>query len=291
MRCGGWTVGCLVGSIGLVVISGCVSLGDHRRLQAARRSLAAEKEALAQELFDARNVNDSFRTRVGSLEGERETRVELLANLRKENELLDELRKTSQSALEEMAGKQRLGDVGFAGPKLPAALNAALKRFAGEHSTAVAFDAARGTVKWKADLLFAIGSDVVKESSLGALRAFAEVIKSPAAADFEVIVVGHTDKRPIVSSTTKAKHPTNWHLSAHRAISVAFVLRKNGYEPERIGVMGCGEYRPVADDTTEAGSSRNRRVEIYLVPKGAIVQTAAGWRTDGEAPAVARLSP
>ncbi len=292
MRCGGWMIGCIAGGCCLVVLSGCVSVEQHRRLEAARRNLTAEKESLAQELFDARNVNDSLRTRVSSLEHELETKDELVANLRQENELLDEMRRTAQAALEEMGGRQALPEIAISGPKLPGPLDNALKRFADEHPTAVVYDSARGTVKWKADLLFALGSDVVKESSMEALRGFSDVIKSRAAADFEVIVVGHTDNTPIVRAATKTKHPTNWHLSGHRAISVAFVLKKYGYTPERIGVMGYGEYRPIADNTNQASKSQNRRVEIYLIPTGAIVPASsadAGWRVEGQTLAFVRL--
>lgn len=267
-------IGFVAGCACMVVGSGCVSLDGYRRLQASHRSVSAEKETVAKDLFDARTVNDSLRTRVGSLEREMETKDELVTRLRRENEVLDEMRKTARSALEDMADKQVLGDITI-GSKLPEALDNALKRFADEHPTAVTYDAPRGTVKWKADLLFAIGSDVVKQSSMAALRSFTEVIKSAAAADFEVIVVGHTDNRPIVRAATKAKHPTNWHLSAHRAISVAFVLQKEGYSSGRVGVMGYGEHRPAGDNATEAGSSQNRRVEIYLVPRGAIVEASA----------------
>ncbi len=279
MRWRGWLSGSLAGAFIVAAVSGCVSVNEHRRLRAQHRTALAGKVAIEQELFDVRTANDSLRARMDSFGSEMETKAELLANLRKENSLLDEMRKTAQSTLEEMAGNQRLGDIAIAGPKLPAELDTALKRFSDEHPTAVTYDAARGTVKWKADLLFAIGSDVVKESSLESLRAFSEVIKSSAAAEFEVIVVGHTDNRPIVRPTTKAKHPTNWHLSTHRAIAVAFALQKYGYQTNRIGVMGYGEHRPIADNATQAGSSQNRRVEIYLLPRGAIVQASAGVAT------------
>ena len=291
MRGGGWMVNCFAGGCCLIVLSGCVSMDQHRRSEAARRMLTADKESMSRELFDARTVNDSLRTRVGSLEHELETKDELIVNLRQENELLDEMRKTAQAALEEMAGRQTLPEIAISGPKLPQPLDNALKRFADQHPTAVAYDSARGIIKWKADLLFALGSDVVKESSMEALRSFADVVKSPAAAGFEVIVVGHTDNTPIVRAPTKAKHPTNWHLSGHRAISVAEVLKRHGYMPERLGVMGYGEYRPIADNTKEAGKSQNRRVEIYLVPTGAIVPASAdaGWRVEGRALAFVRL--
>jgi len=288
MRGFGSLVGCSVVGLSLIVSSGCASMDQYKRLQAAHRRGQAERETLLQEMTDVRAANDSLRSRVGSLERELDTKAELLANLRKENDLLDNLREKTQTALDDMAGRQQLGDIAIIGPKLPAQLDTALKQFAERHPTAVVYDPARGTVKWKADLLFALGSDVVKQSSMEAMRGFAEVIMSPAASEFEVFVAGHTDNRPIVRPQTKAKHPTNWHLSAHRAISVASVLTNYGYAPRRVSVMGLGEHRPVADNASETGASQNRRVEIYLVPRGVLIQSAEGpaVRLDGARVAV-----
>ena len=289
MRYRKWTAGLALGCWVVIASGGCVSLDDHRKLQAQNRTLAADKEALAKELFDLRGGSGSLQTRAASLERELATKDELIANLRGENEILDEMRKEYQAELESMADRQTLSEVVIAGPKLPQALDNQLKRFADEHPGVVEYDAARGSVKWKADLLFALASDVVKQSSMEALEHFTSIVKSPSAADFEVVVVGHTDDRPITKAATKAKHPTNWHLSAHRAIAVATILLKNGYRSERIGVMGCGEYRPAAANSTETGRSQNRRVEIYLIPTGSVVRSAYGWRANGEALAFSRI--
>lgn len=278
---------------GLVAAStlGCASLDDYRRLQAAHRSLKAEKEGIRQDLFDSRSVNDSLRTRATSLDRELAVKDELLANLRGENELLEEMRRTATDSLEQIAGKQTLGHIMLAGPALPASLDSALKRLADHHPGLISYDSNRGTVKWKSDLLFGLGSDVVKDTSRSSLRDFAEVIKSAVAEEFEVIVVGHTDNRPIVRPTTKSKHPTNWHLSAHRAISVSYELAQAGYPTNRIGVMGYGSNRPVADNASESGASQNRRVEIYLIPRGAIVQASAITTRSGEKIASVPLKP
>lgn len=279
--------GFLLGVSLLYVGTGCVSLSEHERLKTQHRTAMADKTALEQELFDVRAANESLRNRLESVGSELEAKDELLTNLRSENSLLDEMRKTAQTALEDMAQNQNLGKITIATPKLPEALDTALKRFAQDHPDAVAYDPARGTVKWKADLLFATGSDVVKESSIEALRSFTQVLLSPAAAEFEALVVGHTDTQPIVRPETRAKHPTNWHLSAHRAIAVAFALQRYGYQPERLGIMGFGEYRPVADNDTEAGRAQNRRVEIYLIPRGSIVTASAGPNKAGAVETVA----
>lgn len=277
MRARGWIVQGMVGCLVLVSASGCMSMNEHRRVQARNRMLAAEKEAMAQELADARSANDTLRMRIDSHNQELSTKSELIANLRSENEVLDEMRRLAQTHLEGMAGRQGLGDITIAGQVLPEKLDTALKHFAQQHPQAVTYDGSRGTIKWKSDLLFALGSDVVKESSMTALRGFADIIKSEAANDFEVIVVGHTDNTPIGKPQTKQRHPSNWHLSAHRAISVATILQRAGYGAERIGVMGFGEYRPMADNATAQGKSQNRRVEIYLRPRGSIGHAAVSF--------------
>ncbi len=280
MCCGGRLISCVVVGGLLASLGGCVSLSEHHRLKAQHRNILAEKVSLEQEMFDVRTANDSLRMRLGSMEMESGTREELLANLRKENSLLDEMRQTAQSTLEEMAQRQALGDISVSGPRLPEALDSALKQFSSQHRNSVDYDAARGIVKWKSDLLFTVGSDVLKASSVEGLRSFTQIIMSPAASEFEVLVVGHTDSQPVVKAETKAKHPTNWHLSAHRAIAVAFSLKKYGYKPQRIGIVGYGEFRPIADNALANGKGQNRRVEIYLVPRGALVQASAAIGSD-----------
>lgn len=261
----------------LMGAAGCASMTDQRVLQAANRTLQAEKQALTQDLFDATSANENLRTRLESDGRELRTKGDLVANLQRENELLDEMRKTAMAELEAVAKGQMLTNIEISGPMLPQQLHDVLKQFAGDHPTSVVYDAARGNVKWKSDLLFTLGSDTVKETSKEPLRRFTEILKSPAAEGFEAIVVGHTDDTPIVRAATKAKHPTNWHLSVHRAIAVAQIIKKNGFAPQRIGVMGFGEYRPIADGSTRAGDSQNRRVEIYILPKGTVAQVASAW--------------
>jgi len=277
MHARGWFARGLVGCWLLASVSGCISMDEHRRVQARNRRLAADKQVMAQELADTRAANEALRLKLGTQDQEISTKGELIANLRSENEVLDEMRRLAQGQLENMAGRQGLGDITIAGQVLPEPLDDALKRFAQQHPQAVTYDSSRGTMKWKSDLLFPVGSDVVKESSMAALRSFADVVKSDAATDFEVIVVGHTDNTPIGKPETRRLHPTNWHLSAHRAISVARILQRAGYGPERIGVMGFGEYRPIADNSSPQGKSQNRRVEVYLLPRGSIAHTAASF--------------
>lgn len=270
MRC----IGCMLGGAILLALmvsmGGCVSLERHREALAANRQLEAEKQQREEDLADARASTDALRMEAESCESRLRTAEELLASLRSENELLVESRDRMQAEMEGLATNLQLGDIQLGSPVLPQELDSSLKQFAQAHPDAIIYDPNRGVVKWTGDILFPLGSAVVRETALPALQEFTNIIKSPTAQGFEALVVGHTDNKPIKQSGTRERHPTNWHLSVHRAISVGDILMRNGYPPTKVGVVGYSEFRPVADNASEDGASRNRRVEIYLVPEGSL---------------------
>jgi hypothetical protein len=76
-----------------------------------------------------------------------------------------------------------------------------------------------------------------------------------------------TSNVPIGAELSK-KYPTNWELSAARATNVArYLQEKIGINPSLLSATGYGEYQPVAPNETKEGRSKNRRIEIVLVPK------------------------
>ena len=75
-----------------------------------------------------------------------------------------------------------------------------------------------------------------------------------------VRIEGHTDSMPINSIS----FPSNWELSAARAVTVARYFQGLGLPPERIAATGFGEYHPIAENGTAGGREKNRRVEILL---------------------------
>jgi chemotaxis protein MotB len=155
------------------------------------------------------------------------------------------------------------------GTPLPAEMNVLLQDFA-KSSDMVDFDAATGMLKFKSDLLFDPGSDNVKAGATESIKALAGIMNSDEAGQFNVIIVGHTDDMPIKKATTLKNHPTNWHLSVHRAISVERMLDTNGIAPDRMAVKGYGEYRPVETNKPgKKGNAANRRVEIFIIPGSA----------------------
>ncbi|SDG19319.1 chemotaxis protein MotB [Limimonas halophila] len=75
-------------------------------------------------------------------------------------------------------------------------------------------------------------------------------------------VEGHTDDVPIET----ARYPSNWELSAARAIAVVKALKRAGVAGDRLAAVGYGPERPIGDNATAAGRARNRRVAIFLTP-------------------------
>ena len=159
-----------------------------------------------------------------------------------------------------------LGRVGTGAVALPAPLSNALTSFAHENPDLVDFDAARGIVKFKTDFTFATGQDTITDKAKAAISRFATILNSDAAKSYELMVAGHTDNSPVVNPQTKAKHPDNWYLSSHRAISVGDELIKHSVSPQRIAVVGYADQRPIASNTTSAGKAQNRRVEVLILP-------------------------
>ncbi len=155
------------------------------------------------------------------------------------------------------------------GIKLPVELSVMLEDFA-EKNPMVTFDKETGKLKFKSDLLFELGSDKVAADGVGSIQALSVIMKTVEAKDFDVIIAGHTDDVRIGKPDTRLKHPTNWHLSVHRAISVLNAMVKNGIESTRLSVRGFGEFRPIAPNAPgNKGNAVNRRVEMFIVYKGA----------------------
>jgi chemotaxis protein MotB len=76
-------------------------------------------------------------------------------------------------------------------------------------------------------------------------------------------VDGHTDTRPINSP----QFPSNWELSAARAIAVVQYLMSKGVSPQRLVAAGFGEFQPLDPDHTEEAYRRNRRIELKLTER------------------------
>lgn len=79
-----------------------------------------------------------------------------------------------------------------------------------------------------------------------------------------IIISGHTDNVPIKNSNFSS----NWELSVMRAVNFMSVLIEEGnLDPKWFSAKGFGEFEPVADNDIPAGRSKNRRVEVLVLPR------------------------
>ena len=108
--------------------------------------------------------------------------------------------------------------------------------------------------------LFPSGSAQLKPESRQLAGAISELLEQYP--NYEVVVSGHTDNVPINTS----QFPSNFHLSAERALTFMAVLLENkDVGEQRFSSVGYGEYKPVASNDTAAGRAQNRRVEVSIV--------------------------
>jgi len=245
------------GLIILIAVSGCISKADY--------DTCVRRNATLSERIDSLLATQEG----GKLRADRA--LQDYNELRQKAQLMQQQIEALQAALQakQAAIAQLTEQLSNITPTaLPVELSNALADWARQSgSDLISYDERRGVVQFKSDLLFASGSAEVKPEAARQLRLLADILNSTAADDFDVLVVGHTDDQPIRHAA--AKHPTNWHLSVHRAISVQTILAKAGVSERRQAVMGMGEFHPLEPNPPDkTGNPRNRRVEIYIVPVG-----------------------
>ncbi len=112
-------------------------------------------------------------------------------------------------------------------------------------------------IEIRTDILFTSGEAKLSPSASQALLSVASILESfPNALRVE----GFTDNVPI----STAKYPSNWELSAARAASVARLFADHGVQPNRLGIVGWSDVRPIADNSTAEGRNHNRRVLVVV---------------------------
>ncbi len=248
-----------------LVATGCVAQREADDLKTLYRNSQSQVLDLQEQLAEAN-------ARIDALMGGAGSEADALAAAIAERDRL-------RAALD--GAEERLRNAGSVA--LPAELDDALNRLAAANPQLMTYDAQRGMIKLKSDLTFGLGSADVSAGATQSLASLAKIFNSATAQSYEVRVVGHTDNVPIKNVGTRAKHPTNWHLSVHRAISVMQVLNKSGVPNTRLSVSGYGEYHPVVANA-RGGSEANRRVEIFLVATSSA--SADAPEATAEAPAV-----
>jgi chemotaxis protein MotB len=124
------------------------------------------------------------------------------------------------------------------------------------------------TVRMAEKVLFPSGSATISADGKAALVKVADAFKTVTGRIIRV--EGHTDNVPIRTD----RFPSNWELSAARAIAVVRYLQERGVDPNLLGAAGYAEYQPIAFNDTPEGRAQNRRIEISLAAPPAALPTA-----------------
>ncbi len=120
----------------------------------------------------------------------------------------------------------------------------------------------------QSELLFDQGSADLGDAGQEQMVRLAETLKElaekiPQDIDWILRVDGHTDTVPIHN----LRFPSNWELSAARAISVVKFLISQGLQANRLAATGFGEYQPLDTGTSPESMLRNRRIELKLTQR------------------------
>lgn len=270
-----------------LVIGGCVTTGTFEQK-------VQEAQALKQQTADLGKENDGLKAKVAKLTSDGEALTKEKEALTKEKERLTgkvgELQsdlsakadKLSQSiselrqkntALEndnlklkeEIAVLQKVKEEEV--QKTSKTYEELLEKMKGEISKGeVTISELKGklTVNLVDAILFDSGKAEVKAEGLTVLQKVIDILQG--VKDKMIRVEGHTDNLQIHGALAK-RFPSNWELSAARAINVTRYLQERGIDPNLLAAIAYGEFKPVAGNETEEGRAKNRRIEIILVPK------------------------
>lgn len=233
---------------------------DHaHKLEAERADVTGELAKSREGLFFAEAARGKAEQRVTELEGELALRDSQNAGLRGELQRLEEeqasLSKAKQKLLDE---KRKLEEQTTHYEDLARALQQEVK------DGRVALRRLRDgvIVEMPNKVLFPSGSAELNEVGQQTLAAVAGAIKE--IKDRRIRIEGHTDNVPTGKNVPFA---SNWELSAARAITVTKFLQAQGVNPSTMSAEARGEYAPIASNGSADGRARNRRIELYLVPR------------------------
>lgn len=110
-------------------------------------------------------------------------------------------------------------------------------------------------VKFDSGILFDVGKSELKSAAMTNIQNLSKSLKDNP--ETNVLIIGHTDNT--------GSDAFNSRLSERRAESVKGFAMNQGIMSDRLNVQGKGEAEPIADNTSEDGRSKNRRVEIVIV--------------------------
>jgi chemotaxis protein MotB len=242
------------------------SIGDLRRKVV---ELEAENGRLRQESAALRTLQEEKARQLGQAEGEREKIRQDLAAQKKADEerarQLAELRGANEKLRSDLAAQTKAQQEKV--EKVSATYEGLLQKMKGEIAKGeVTISELKGklTLNMVDSILFDSGKSEVKTEGAAVLQKVVSILKD--VRDRSIRIEGHTDNVQIGGALAR-QYPTNWELSAARAINVTRTLEKQGIDAASLAAVAYGETRPIAGNDTQEGRAKNRRIEIVLVAK------------------------
>ena len=116
------------------------------------------------------------------------------------------------------------------------------------------------------DSFFAEGSAEINiDETRDTLLRLSEFFRDPELKARRFRIEGHTDSTPVPASSP---YPSNWELSASRAMNVLHYLADFGVNEQQFSIAGYADTRPMFSDNTPEGRAYNRRVDIIILDEG-----------------------
>ena len=121
---------------------------------------------------------------------------------------------------------------------------------------------------FQSEVLFPPGSAELSAAGREQIRTLAKTLKQIAAeipkdVPWILRVDGHADRQPIANTA----FPTNWELSAARAITVVKLLVAEGVKPQNLAATGFSQFQPLDTGNSQEAFARNRRIELRLTDR------------------------
>jgi chemotaxis protein MotB len=273
----------VVGALFLLSVGGCVAESTYQKkfaeadwlskelaeLKQAHKTLVLENTALKTKFNllteDAAVLAADKKQLEGILKGKSDTLTKNISELRQQvaemrvenkklNDDISELQKAKEEKVKEVEEVSDTYDL----------LLANMKNEIAKGQVTISELKGKLTVNMEAAILFDSGRADVKPEGLEILGKMVETLKK--VSDKAIRIEGHTDVVQITGRLTRT-FPTNWELSAARAINVTKFLQQQGIDPRNLSAAAFAEHKPVADNSTKEGQAKNRRIEITLVAK------------------------
>jgi len=234
-----WTIAGILTGVLLVVLLAFYAWNTRSELQQART-----------ELNDLRDSSAKAAAKVNELEEKVATSGEQISHLQKEKAAVEQ---SHQSLEDQMRSALESKDV-------------TISQLQGKL-----------TVNILDRVLFESGEAELKPGGASVLEKVAKFLTDHP--NLKIHVIGHTDNVPI-KATARSRFPSNWELSTARATAaVRFLADNAGVDPRRMGAVGYGEFRPVADNSTSEGRASNRRIAITILSEELAGADTTGAKT------------